>query len=400
MALTSKIKNIFARNKEPTYYTYNHYATSYRPDNRTPAFTGERSIVTALYSRMAIDISSTPIHHVLTDKDTGNFKEIVKDDLDNILSLESNKDQTAKEFIFDICEKTFKYGYVAGVPYDFGESDDSIKTMRTGIITDWYPNSVKIDLYDDVNGIHRDIIMAKDEVCIFVNPLYSVMNEPNSILQRLLAKLTTLDSLDERNASGKLDIIIQLPYVTKTKIQQEQAEKRQAAIENQLANSRYGIAYIDSTEHITQLNRPAENNIMTQVEYYTKMLYNQLGITEAIFDGTADENQMINYYNRTIQPYLNMIVDEMKRKLLTKTARTQGHDIQYFIDPFRLASVNKMAEMADKFIRNEIMTKNEFRAKIGMKPSDDPAADELRNPNLNRSNEEIKTPQPTDDLDK
>jgi hypothetical protein len=258
--------------------------------------------------------------------------------------------------------------------------------MRTGLIKDWKPNSVIVDLYDDVYGIHRDIELDKNEVCIFVNPLYSVMNEQNSILQRLLQRLSDLDTINDRAQSGKLDIIIQLPYTLKTELQKKQAEKRQADIENQLINSPYGIAYIDAAEHITQLNRPAENNLMAQVTYLTDMLYNQLGVTKAIFEGTADETQMINYYNRTIEPFLRMIVNEMNRKLLTKTARTQGQAIRYFANPFRLSSINNMAEMADKFVRNEILTKNEMRGQLGYMPSDDPSADQLRNPNLNASN--------------
>ena len=384
MSFLGRVKNIFS--KKPAQYNYTYYNTAFKPGNTGGYFLGERSIINALYARMAIDVASVPIKHVKTDKYTGRFEKVINDDLNQILTIESNKDQTGEELILDICDKVFRYGYCAGVPYDFSDSTGEMTTMRTGLIKDWKPNSVIVDLYDDNFGIHRDIELDKSEVCIFVNPLYSVMNEQNSILQRLLRRLSDLDMINDRAQSGKLDIIIQLPYALKTELQKKQAEKRQADIENQLMNSPHGIAYIDAAEHITQLNRPAENNLMAQVTYLTDMLYNQLGVTKAIFEGTADETQMINYYNRTIEPFLRMIVNEMNRKLLTKTARTQGQAIRYFANPFRLSSINNMAEMADKFVRNEILTKNEMRGQLGYMPSDDPSADQLRNPNLNATN--------------
>ena len=384
MSFLGRVKNIFS--KKPAQYNYTYYNTAFKPGNTGGYFLGERSIINALYARMAIDVASVPIKHVKTDKYTGRFEKVINDDLNQILTIESNKDQTGEELILDICDKVFRYGYCAGVPYDFSDSTGEMTSMRTGLIKDWKPNSVIVDLYDDQFGIHRDIELDKSEVCIFVNPLYSVMNEQNSILQRLLRRLSDLDTINDRAQSGKLDIIIQLPYTLKTDLQKKQAEKRQADIENQLINSPYGIAYIDAAEHITQLNRPAENNLMAQVTYLTDMLYNQLGVTKAVFEGTADETQMINYYNRTIEPFLRMIVNEMNRKLLTKTARTQGQAIRYFANPFRLSSINNMAEMADKFVRNEILTKNEMRGQLGYMPSDDPSADQLRNPNLNASN--------------
>lgn len=384
MSFLGRVKNIFS--KKPAQYNYTYYNTAFKPGNTGGYFLGERSIINALYARMAIDVASVPIKHVKTDKYTGRFEKVINDDLNQILTIESNKDQTGEELILDICDKVFRYGYCAGVPYDFSDSTGEMTTMRTGLIKDWKPNSVIVDLYDDNFGIHRDIELDKSEVCIFVNPLYSVMNEQNSILQRLLRRLSDLDMINDRAQSGKLDIIIQLPYTLKTELQKKQAEKRQADIENQLMNSPHGIAYIDAAEHITQLNRPAENNLMAQVTYLTDMLYNQLGVTKAVFEGTADETQMINYYNRTIEPFLRMIVNEMNRKLLTKTARTQGQAIRYFANPFRLSSINNMAEMADKFVRNEILTKNEMRGQLGYMPSDDPSADQLRNPNLNASN--------------
>ena len=384
MSFLGRVKNIFS--KKPAQYNYTYYNTAFKPGNTGGYFLGERSIINALYARMAIDVASVPIKHVKTDKYTGRFEKVINDDLNQILTIESNKDQTGEELILDICDKVFRYGYCAGVPYDFSDSTGEMTTMRTGLIKDWKPNSVIVDLYDDNFGIHRNIELDKSEVCIFVNPLYSVMNEPNSILQRLLRRLSDLDTINDRAQSGKLDIIIQLPYTLKTELQKKQAEKRQADIENQLMNNPHGIAYIDAAEHITQLNRPAENNLMAQVTYLTDMLYNQLGVTKAVFEGTADETQMINYYNRTIEPFLRMIVNEMNRKLLTKTARTQGQAIRYFANPFRLSSINNMAEMADKFVRNEILTKNEMRGQLGYMPSDDPSADQLRNPNLNATN--------------
>ena len=319
MSLLSKVKNVFNR-KPRTEYVYKYHHSGWRPGSSNSYFVGEQSIINSIYSRMAMDVASVPIKHVRCDPDTGRYEETIKDDLNDILTVEANKDQTSMEFILDICDKMFRYGFVAGVQYDVNENTGKVETMRTGIIKEWYPDDVLIDLYDDRTGYHRDICLPKNEVCIFVNPLFQVMNEQNSVLQRLLNKLSLLDSIDDKAQSGKLDLIIQLPYTTKTEVQQKQAEKRQQAIENQLANSHYGIAYIDSTEHITQLNRPAENNLLSQVQYLTDTLYSQLGMTKGIFDGTADEQQKIDYYNRTIEPFLKTIVNEMNRKLLSQLA--------------------------------------------------------------------------------
>ena len=376
-------------NRDPTP-TYNYGAGSYyRPDR--PRFTrgNERSIVSSIYNRIAIDAASIKMEHVKLDENRA-YKETFQSGLNNILTSSANIDQTGKAFIQDIIMSMFDEGCVAVVPVDTdlkpietGAYD--VLTMRTGKITEWYPQHVRVRLYNDRTGRHEEITLHKNTVGIIENPFYAVMNEPNSTLQRLIRKINLLDYIDEQSSSGKLDLIIQLPYVIKSKTRQEQAEQRRKDIEMQLAGSKYGIAYIDGTEKVTQLNRAIENNIWTEVKDLTSMLYNQLGLTENIFNGTAGEEEMINYYNSTIDPILSAIADELQRKFFTKTAITQGHAIRYFRDPFRLVPVKELAEIADKFTRNEIASSNEIRQVIGWKPSDDPRADELVNANINQS---------------
>ena len=379
-------------NRDPTY-NYQDLGNSYsiRPDR--PRFTrgNERSIVTSVYNRIALDVSAISIQHVQLD-DNGRFKEQMNTSLNSCLTLSANTDQTGRAFIQDAVMSMLDEGCVAIVPIDtttdpnISDSYD-ILTMRTAKILDWYPNHVRIRVYNEKTGRQEETIVPKKMVAIVENPLYAVINEPNSTMQRLVRKLGLLDVTDEQTASGKLDLIIQLPYVIKTEARRQQAEERRKNIEMQLAGSKYGIAYTDGTERITQLNRSLENNLMKQIEYLTSMLYSQLGITQSILDGTADEKTMLNYYSRTIEPIISAIVDEMKRKFLTKTARSQHQSIAFFRDPFKLVPVNDIAEIADKFTRNEIMTSNEIRQIVGMKPSNDPKADKLINSNLNHPEE-------------
>ena len=379
-------------NRDPTY-NYQDLGNSYsiRPDR--PRFTrgNERSIVTSVYNRIALDVSAISIQHVRLD-DNGRFKEQMNTSLNSCLTLSANTDQTGRAFIQDAVMSMLDEGCVAIVPIDtttdpnISDSYD-ILTMRTAKILDWYPNHVRIRVYNEKIGRQEETIVPKKMVAIVENPLYAVINEPNSTMQRLVRKLGLLDVTDEQTASGKLDLIIQLPYVIKTEARRQQAEERRKSIEMQLAGSKYGIAYTDGTERITQLNRSLENNLMKQIEYLTSMLYSQLGITQSILDGTADEKTMLNYYSRTIEPIISAIVDEMKRKFLTKTARSQHQSIAFFRDPFKLVPVNDIAEIADKFTRNEIMTSNEIRQIVGMKPSNDPKADKLINSNLNHPEE-------------
>ena len=379
-------------NRDPTY-RYPDLGTSYavRPDR--PRFTrgNERSIVTSVYNRIALDVSAISIQHVRLD-DNDRFKEQMNTGLNRCLTLSANTDQTGRAFIQDAVMSMLDEGCVAIVPIDtttnptISDSYD-ILTMRTAKILDWYPNHVRIRVYNERTGRQEETIVSKKMVAIVENPLYAVINEPNSTMQRLVRKLALLDVTDEQTASGKLDLIIQLPYIIKTEARRQQAEERRKSIEMQLAGSKYGIAYTDGTERITQLNRSLENNLMKQIEYLTSMLYSQLGITQSILDGTADEKTMLNYYSRTIEPIISAIVDEMKRKFLTKTARSQHQSIAFFRDPFKLVPVNDIAEIADKFTRNEIMTSNELRQVVGMKPSDDPKADKLINSNLNQPEE-------------
>lgn len=365
---------------------------SYRPDRPRLTRGNERSIVTAIYNRVAMDVSAITIQHVRLDEN-GRFLSAIDSGLNNCLTLEANIDQTGREFIQDAVVSMFDEGCVALVPVDTTDDPEvtgayDINSMRTGQIIEWYPRHVKVRVYNDQTGRKEDILLSKSAVSIIENPLYAVVNEPNSTLQRLIRKLNLLDVVDEQSSAGKLDLIIQLPYVVKTETRRQQAEKRRKDIEEQLSGSKYGIAYTDGTERITQLNRPVENNLMKQIEYLTSMLYSQLGITQSILDGSADEKTMLNYYNRTIEPIVSALVDEMKRKFLTKTARTQMQSIAFFRDPFKLVPVSELAEISDKFTRNEIMTSNEIRQVIGMKPSEDPKADQLRNSNINQSNED------------
>lgn len=379
-------------NRDPTY-RYPDLGTSYavRPDR--PRFTrgNERSIVTSVYNRIALDVSAISIQHVRLD-DNDRFKEQMNSSLNSCLTLSANTDQTGRAFIQDAVMSMLDEGCVAIVPIDttinpnISDSYD-ILTMRTAKILDWYPQHVRIRVYNEKIGRQEETIVPKKMVAIVENPLYAVINEPNSTMQRLVRKLALLDVTDEQTASGKLDLIIQLPYIIKTEARRQQAEERRKNIEMQLAGSKYGIAYTDGTERITQLNRSLENNLMKQIEYLTSMLYSQLGITQSILDGTADEKTMLNYYSRTIEPIVSAIVDEMKRKFLTKTARSQHQSIAFFRDPFKLVPVNDIAEIADKFTRNEIMTSNELRQIVGMKPSNDPKADKLINSNLNQPEE-------------
>ena len=383
------------RNRDPTT-DYRDYGESYyyRPDR--PMFTrgNERSIATSVYNRIALDASSIVIQHVRLDENS-RFSSVINSGLNNCLNLDANLDQTGRAFLQDVVMSMLDEGCVALVPVitDVNPDDTSsyeILSMRTGRIIEWRPAHVKVRAYNELTGRKEDLILPKSAVAIVENPLYAVINEPNSTMQRLRRKLSLLDVTDEQTASGKLDLIIQLPYVIKTPARQQQAEDRRKAIEMQLASSKYGIAYTDGTERITQLNRPAENNLMKQIEYLTNLLYSQLGITQTIMDGTADDKTMLNYYSRTIEPIVSAIVDELKRKFLTKTARSQGQSIMFFRDPFKLVPVNDLAELADKFTRNEIMTSNEIRQIVGMKPSDDPKADELKNSNIAESKQEAQ----------
>ena len=366
--------------------TFSSYG--YRPDRVRLRRSRDRTIITAIYNRIAIDCAAIDIKHVRLDKN-GRYTDTINSSLNDCLNLEANIDQSGRELIRDLVLSMCDEGVVALVPVDTDLDPNvtggyDILSMRVAKIIQWYPQHVKVSLYDEETGKHREIILPKKIVAIVENPLYSVMNEPNSILQRLLRKMTLLDVIDEQSGSGKLDLIIQLPYTLKSTGRQEQAEARRKQIEMQLSGSKYGIAYTDATERITQLNRPAENNLMNQIEYLTNLLYSQLGMAKEIFEGTADEKVMLNYYNRTIEPILSTIVESMKRKFLTKSARTKGHSIMFFRDPFKLVPVDNIAEIADKFTRNEIMTSNEIRQIIGMKPSDDPKADQLINSNLNQ----------------
>ena len=384
-------------NKDPTYnYNATGVGYSYRPDR--PRFTrgNERSIATAVYNRIALDVSAINIVHCKLDKNN-RYSETIDSRLNDCLSLEANIDQTGRAFIQDVVMSMLDEGCVAIVPIDTTKNPaltDSydILSMRTGKILEWKPNHVKVQVYNDRTGKKEELLLNKKQVGIIENPLYAVINEPNSTMQRLIRKLSLLDVTDEQTASGKLDLIIQLPYIIKTEQRKRQAEARRKDIEDQLAGSKYGIAYADGTEKITQLNRSVENNLMKQIEYLTNLLFSQLGITQAIMDGTADEQTMLNYYNRSIEPIVSAIVDELKRKFLTKTARTQGQSILAFRDPFKLVPVNQIAEIADKFTRNEIMSSNEFRQIVGLKPSDDPKADQLINSNINHTNEENPIP--------
>ncbi len=397
-ALGNRLKHAWNAflNRDPTS-AYQSYGPGYyyRPDRPRLTRGNERSIITSIYNRMALDVASINIQHCRLDKDD-RFKEVIKSDLNNCLNLEANIDQTGRAFIQDVVMSMFDEGCVAIVPVDTTLNPEitgsyDINSMRTGQIIEWFPRHVKVRVYNDNTGEKEDVVLPKSIVAIIENPLYAVMNEPSSTMQRLIRKLNLLDAIDEQSGSGKLDLIIQLPYVVKTESKRQQAESRRKDIENQLSGSKYGIAYTDGTEKITQLNRPVENNLMKQIEYLTSMLYSQLGITQAILDGTADEKTMLNYYSRSIEPIISAIVDEMKRKFLTKTARSQSQTIMFFRDPFKLVPVNELAEITDKFTRNEVATSNEMRQVIGWKPSNDPKADQLVNSNISQPNEQTNT---------
>lgn len=379
-------------NRDPTSdYTNTGPGYSTRPDR--PRFTrgNERTIVTSIYNRIALDVASININHCRVDGD-GRFVEAISSSLNNCLNLEANIDQTGRAFVQDVVMSMLDEGCVAIVPIDTSidptnSSSYDILSMRTGKILEWYPQHVKVRIYNEKTGEKEDIKLAKEYVAIVENPLYAVINEHNSTMQRLMRKLALLDSMDERTSTGKLDMIIQLPYVIKSKARREEADRRRKELEDQLSGSTYGIGYVDGTERIVQLNRPLDNNLMKQVEYLTNQLYSQLGITQSILDGSANEQEMLNYHTRTIEPIISAIVDEMKRKFLTKTARTRLQTIKFFRDPFKLAPISNIAEIADKFTRNEVLTSNEVRQIIGMKPSNDPKADQLRNSNLNHPDE-------------
>ena len=396
IAIGSRFKhawNAFVNNRDPTvYYQDTGPGYSYRPDRPRLTRGNERSIVTSVYNRIALDVASINIQHCKLDDD-GRYLRTIDSSLNRCLNLTANLDQTGRAFVQDTVMSMLDEGCVAIVPVDttadpkLTESYD-ILSMRTGKILEWFPNDVRVRLYNEEKGQKEDIILPKRTIGIVENPLYAVINEPNSTMQRLIRKLSLLDVTDEQTASGKLDIIIQLPFVVKSEARRQQAEQRRKEIEMQLAGSKYGIAYTDGTEKITQLNRSVENNLMKQVEYLTNLLLSQLGITQAILDGTADDKTMLNYYSRTIEPIVAAIVDEMERKFLSKTARSQNQSIKFFRDPFKLVPVNDIAEIADKFTRNEIMTSNEIRQIVGLKPSDDPKADKLINSNLNQPEEE------------
>jgi hypothetical protein len=378
--------------RDPTFnYHGSGYGGYYRPDRARLSRNNARTIVNSIYNRIAVDVASMKIEHVRLDEN-GNYKETIKSDLNNALTKEANIDQTGKELIQDIVMSMFDEGCVAVVPVDtdidpYQTDSYKIYSLRVGKIIEWYPQHVKVELYDERIGKKREIVVEKSIAAIIENPFYSIMNEPNSTLQRLIRVLNQLDRTNEQCSAGKMDLIIQLPYSIKSSARQAQAEERRKSLEAQLTGSQYGIGYIDSTEHITQLNRSVENNLWSQAKDLTFELYNQLGLTQSIFDGTADENTQLNYQNRTIAVILTAIVENMERKWISKTARTQGQAIRFFSDPFKLIPVNQLAEMSDKLTRNEIMTSNEVRSVIGLKPSDDPKADELRNSNLNHPDE-------------
>lgn len=393
LSLASRFKNAvnaFLNTREWNYY--GGQGTTY--GFRSPSFGyGDRTIATVLYNRLAADAASLTIQHVRLDAE-GRYKDVIKDGLNNCLTLDANLDQTGKAFMLDAVFTMLSEGVVALAPIDTDKDPElgsfDVLSLRVGTVVEWYPHHVKLSVYNENTGMRDELIMNKKYVPIIQNPFYSIMNEPNSTLKRLLRKLSLLDVMDERIGNGKLDLIIQLPYIVRGETKHKQADARKKEIEDQLINSPYGIAYIDGTEHITQLNRPVENAFVSQVEYLTNSFYSQSGVSKAILDGTASEDEMENYYARVIEPIVSAFVEEMSRKFLTPTARSQGQSIMYFRDPFKLVPVGTVADMADKFIRSQILTPNEFRQIVGRKPSSDPRADELRNPNLNQSNQEIQ----------
>lgn len=384
------------RNRDPTgVYTQNIGPSySYRQDRNRFSRGNERSIIVSVYNRIAMDAAAISMKHVQLDKN-GRFSSEVNSGLNNCMNLEANIDQTGRAYMQDLVQSMLDEGVVADIPVETDKDPNltesyQIRSMRTGKILDWYPRHVKVRVYNEETGQKEDIVLPKKNIGIIENPLYAVMNEPSSTMQRLIRKLNLLDAIDEQSGSGKLDLIIQLPYSVKSELRKKQADQRREDIIEQLKGP-FGIAYTDGTEKIIQLNRPIENNLMKQIEYLTSQLYSQLGITQTIMDGTADDKTMLNYYNRTIEPIVAAIADERKRKFLSKTARTQGQSIMFFRDPFKLVPVNDLAEIADKLTRNEIATSNEMRQVIGWKPSDDPKADELRNSNISQAKQDIGT---------
>lgn len=393
-------------NRDPTPVKWNEGSVySYRPDRPRLTKGNEKSIVNAIYNRIALDVSALKIRHCRLDEND-RYIEDMNTKLNKCLSLEANLDQTGRAFIQDVVMSMLDEGSVAIIPVDTETNPTvsgsyDILSMRTGKILEWRPTTIKVRVYNEKTGEKEDIVVPKKIAAIVENPLYSVINEPNSTMQRLIRKLNLLDSIDEQSGSGKLDLIIQLPYIIKTAARRQQAEERRKDIEMQLSGSKYGIAYTDGTERITQLNRPVENNLMKQIEFLTSMLYSQLGITQSVLDGTADEKTMLNYTNRTVEPIISAIVDEMKRKFLTKTAITQKQSIEFFSEPFKLVPINNIADIADKFTRNEILSSNEVRCLIGMKPSNDPKADQLLNKNISQPNEQqTTTPEDASVIDK
>lgn len=393
--------NAFRGRDRPNYMDYGQ-GVYRRPDRSYLKVSNDRSLITAIYNRIAMDVASNKIEHVKLDQN-GRYAETVNDGLNECLTVEANLDQTSRVFYQDVVLSLFDEGCIAIVPIDtsinpaVSESFD-ITSMRVGKIVQWYPDNIRVQVYNERTAYKEELVVSKHTTAIIENPFYTIMNEPNSTLQRLIRKLNLLDAIDEQSGSGKLDLIIQLPYVVKSPARREQAEQRRKDIEMQLSGSKYGIAYTDGTERITQLNRPVENNLMNQIEYLMNTLYSQLGITPEILNGTADEKTMLNYNNRVIEPILAAIVDEMKRKFLTKTARTRHHSIIYTHDPFRLVPINNIADIADKFTGAEILSPNDVRAIIGMKPVDDPKADELRNRHLNQ-NADTQLPAPSTDAE-
>lgn len=406
LSISSRLKhawNAFQMNRNPTY-TNNYYgsSSSTRPDRMRFSRSNEKSIVTSIYNRIALDVSQLSFEHVQLDKD-GRYSETKTTGLNTCLTLEANLDQTSRAFFQDAALSMFDEGSIALVPIDTNLDPNitggyDIESIRVGQILTWYPKHIKVRLYNEQTGIKEDRIIPKSIAAIIENPFYTVMNQSNSTMQRLIRKLSLLDAIDEQSASGKLDLIIQLPYTVKSNLRKQQAEERRKAVEDQLYDSKYGIAYIDSTERVIQLNRPVENNLMSQIEYLQNLLYSQLGITQSILDGSADDKTMLNYYNRIVEPIAAAFVDEMRRKFLTKTARTQGQSIMFFRDPFKLVPVNELAEISDKLTRNEIASSNEMRQTIGWKPSKDPKADELRNKNLNQPESELQKDQTSQNL--
>lgn len=409
MALVSKFKNAWNAfiGRDPTnkvqYVRPEGMVSSFRPDRVRMRYGNERSIITTVYNKIAVDVATVNILHARVDVNN-RFKESMNSGLNECLTLEANKDQTARAFIQDVVMSMFDEGCIAVVPVDadtnvYDNNSFDVLSMRTGKILEWYPDAVRVRLYNDRTGRREELTMPKSNVAIIENPFYAVMNEPSSTAQRLIRKLALLDNVDEEIGSGKLNMIIQLPYVVKTEARRQQAENRRNDIERQLTDSKFGIAYTDGTEKIIQVGRPLENNILEQIKYLKDELYSQLGLSPNIFNGTADEATMLNYYNSTLEPILSAIVDEFKRKFLTKTARTQGQSIIYVREPFRLVPVSQLADIADKFTRNEILSTNEIRPIVGYKPVDDPAADELRNKNINQSTDNATTPASTSDED-